>query len=203
MAVDDVIQRSSGKVTQQGSLGVGSGLHQVEKIEQGMMTESRKTGGDATDIYQIIRFHHDEAGSDDGLLHLTVEQVELHPFLQDIPEIGMVDMILLILQLHEIFLLIGILVDVHTDEISVPVLHDASDTAVVDFQSLLIRSGSMRNEYVEFVGNIHSEYCGDEEGEGTCIVFQVFARKRFLRVAVSAHGLDGNLVCHLDTACLA
>ena len=131
----------------------------LEKIEQGMMTESRKTGGDATDIYQIIRFHHDEAGSDDGLLHLTVEQVELHPFLQDIPEIGMVDMILLILQLHEIFLLIGILVDVHTDEISVPVLHDASDTAVVDFQSLLIRSGSMRNEYVEFVGNIHSEDC--------------------------------------------
>ncbi len=105
-----------------------------------MMTESRKAGGDATDIYQIIGFYHDESGSDDGLLHLTVEQVELHPFLQDIPEIGMVDMVLLILQLHEIFLLIGILVDVHTDEIAVPVLHDAADAAVVDFQSLLIRA---------------------------------------------------------------
>ena len=42
-----------------------------------------------------------------------------------------------------------------------------------------------------------------KDGEGTCIVFQVFARKRFLRITVSAHGLDGNLVCHLDAACLA
>ena len=46
------------------------GLHLVQQIEQGMMTESREAGGNATDIYQIIGFYHDESGSDDGLFHL-------------------------------------------------------------------------------------------------------------------------------------
>lgn len=54
VCIDDVIQRSTGKVTEQGSLGVGTGFHLVQQIEQGMMTESREAGGNATDIYQII-----------------------------------------------------------------------------------------------------------------------------------------------------
>ena len=128
------------------------------------MTESRKAGGNATDIYQIIGFYHDESGSDDGLFHLTVEQVELHTFLQDIPEIGMVDMVLFIFQLNEIFLFVSILVNIHADEIAVPVLHDAADAAVVDFQSFLIRAVGMGNEHVQLVGNIHSEYGRDEDG---------------------------------------
>ena len=128
------------------------------------MTESRKAGGNATDIYQIIGFYHDESGSDDGLFHLTVEQVELHTFLQDIPEIGMVDMVLFIFQLNEIFLFVSILVNIHADEIVVPVLHNASDAAVVDFQSFLIRAVGMGNEHVQLVGNIHSEYGRDEDG---------------------------------------
>ena len=128
------------------------------------MTESREAGGNATDIYQIIGFYHDESGSDDGLFHLTVEQVELHTFLQDIPEIGMVDMVLFIFQLNEIFLFVSILVNIHADEIVVPVLHDAADAAVVDFQSFLIRAVGMGNEHVQLVGNIHSEYGRDEDG---------------------------------------
>ena len=128
------------------------------------MTESREAGGDTTDIYQIIGFYHDESGSDDGLFHLTVEQVELHTFLQDIPEIGMVDMVLFIFQLNEIFLFVSILVNIHADEIAVPVLYDAADAAVVDFQSFLIRAVGMGNEYVQLVGNIHSEYGRDEDG---------------------------------------
>ena len=128
------------------------------------MTESREAGGNATDIYQIIGFYHDESGSDDGLFHLTVEQVELHTFLQDIPEIGMVDMVLFIFQLNEIFLFVSILVNIHTDKIAVPVLHDAADAAVVDFQSFLIRAVGMGNEHVQLVGNIHSEYGRDEDG---------------------------------------
>ena len=139
------------------------------------MTESCKAGGDTTDIYQIIGFHHNESGGDDGLLHLTVEQVELHAFLQDIPKVGMVDMVLFIFQLNEIFLFISILVNIHADEVAVPVLHDAADAAVVDFQSLLIRTVGMGNEHVQLVRHIHSEYGGDEEGEGTCIIFQIFA----------------------------
>ena len=128
------------------------------------MTESREAGGNATDIYQIIGFYHDKSGSDDGLFHLTVEQVELHTFLQDIPEIGMVDMVLFIFQLNEIFLFVSILVNIHADEIAVPVLHDAADAAVVDFQSFLIRAVGMGNEHVQLVGNIHSEYGRDEDG---------------------------------------
>ena len=128
------------------------------------MTESRETGSNATDIYQIIGFHHDESGGDDGLFYLTVEQVELHTFLQDIPEIGMVDMVLFIFQLNEIFLFVSILVNIHADEIAVPVLYDAADAAVVDFQSFLIRAVGMGNEHVQLVGNIHSEYGGDEDG---------------------------------------
>ena len=128
------------------------------------MTESREAGGNATDIYQIIGFYHDESGSDDGLLYLTVEQVELHTFLQDIPEVGMVDMVLFIFQLNEIFLFVSILVNIHADEIAVPVLYDAADAAVVDFQSFLIRAVGMGNEHVQLVGNIHSEYGRDEDG---------------------------------------
>ena len=128
------------------------------------MAESRKAGGDTTDIYQIIRFHHDESGSDDGLLYLTVEQVELHAFLQDIPEVGMVDMVFFVFQLNEIFLFVSILVNIHADEIAVPVLHDAADAAVVDFQSFLIRAVGMGNEHVQLVGNIHFEYGRDEDG---------------------------------------
>ena len=129
-----------------------------------MVTESREAGGDTTDIYQIIGFHHDESGSDDGLFHLTVEQVELHTFLQNIPEIGMVNMVLFIFQLNEIFLFVSILVNIHADEIAVPVLHDAAYAAVVDFQSFLIRAVGMGNEHVQLVGNIHSEYGRDEDG---------------------------------------
>ena len=128
------------------------------------MTESREAGGYTTDIYQIIGFYHDESWGDDGLLYLTVEQVELHAFLQDIPEVGMVDMVLFIFQLNEIFLFVSILVNIHADEIVVPVLHNASDAAVVDFQSFLIRAVGMGNEHVQLVGNIHSEYGRDEDG---------------------------------------
>ena len=49
-------------------------------------------------------------------------------------------------------------------EIVVPVLHDAADAAVVDFQSFLIRAVGMGNEHVQLVGNIHSEYGRDEDG---------------------------------------
>ena len=128
------------------------------------MTESRETGSNATDIYQIIGFHHDESWGDDGLLYLTVEQVELHTFLQDIPEVGMVDMVFFVFQLNEIFLFVSILVNIHADEIVVPVLHDAADAAVVDFQSFLIRAVGMGNEHVQLVGNIHFEYGRDEDG---------------------------------------
>ena len=58
-----------------------------------MVTESRETGSNTTDIYQIIGLYNDESGGDDGLLHLTVEQIELHSFLQQVPKIGMVDMV--------------------------------------------------------------------------------------------------------------
>ena len=173
--VDDVVQCCSGKVTQQGGLGVGSRLHQVEKIEQRMVTESREAGGDATDIYQIVGLYHDESGCDDGLLHLAVEQVELHAFLQKVPKIGMVDVVLLVLQSHQVFLLVGILVYIHTDKVAVPVLHDAADAAVVDFQSLLVGAVGMWDEHVQFVGHIHSEHGRDEDGEGTCIILQIFA----------------------------
>ena len=76
----------------------------------------------------------------------------------------MVDMVLFIFQLNEIFLFVSILVNIHADEIAVPVLHDAADAAVVDFQSFLIRAVGMGNEHVQLVGNIHSEYGRDEDG---------------------------------------
>ena len=140
-----------------------------------MVTESREAGGDATDIYQIVGLYHDESGCDDGLLHLAVEQVELHAFLQKVPKIGMVDVVLLVLQSHQVFLLVGILVYIHTDKVAVPVLHDAADAAVVDFQSLLVGAVGMWDEHVQFVGHIHSEHGRDEDGEGTCIILQIFA----------------------------
>ena len=135
------------------------------------MTESRETGSNATDIYQIIGFHHDESGSDDGLLHLTVEQVELHSFLQQVPEVGMIDMIFFIFQPYEILLLIGILVDVYTDKVAVPVLYDAADAPVVDFQSLLEGTVDMRDEYIDFMRYSLFKHGRDEEGEGTGIIF--------------------------------
>ena len=56
-----------------------------------MMTELGKAGCDTTDVNEIIRFYDDESGRDDWLAYLTVEQVELHAFLQYFAEIGMVD----------------------------------------------------------------------------------------------------------------
>ena len=163
-----------------------------------MVTESRETGSNTTDIYQIIGLYNDESGGDDGLLHLTVEQIELHSFLQQVPKIGMVDMVFFVFQPHEILFFIGILIDVYTDKVAVPVLYNAADAPGVDFQSLLEGTVDMRDEYIDFMRYSLFKHGGDEEGEGTGIIFQVFARKRFLRIAVSAHGLDGNLVCHLD-----
>ncbi len=84
-------------------------------------------------------------------------------------------MVLFIFQSHEIFLLVGILVYIHTDEVAVPVLHDATDATIVDFQSLLIRAVVVGDEHVEFVRHIHLEHSGDENRQGSCVVFQVFA----------------------------
>jgi hypothetical protein len=59
---------------------------------------------------------------------------------------------------------VGTIASAIADTVAVPVLHDAADAAVVDFQSFLIRAVGMGNEHVQLVGNIHSEYGRDEDG---------------------------------------
>ena len=54
MVVDDVVEGGTGEVTEEGGLGVGTRLHQIEQIEQGMMTVCREAGGDATDVHEIV-----------------------------------------------------------------------------------------------------------------------------------------------------
>ena len=54
MIVDDVVEGGTGEVTEEGGLGVGTWLHQIEQIEQGMMTVCREAGGDATDVHEIV-----------------------------------------------------------------------------------------------------------------------------------------------------
>ena len=140
------------------------------------MTELGKAGCDTTDVDEIIRFNDDESGRDDWLTYLTVEQVELHAFLQYFAEIGMVDAVCLIFETNEMFFLISIMVDIHMDEVRVPVLHDAADASVADVESLLVGTVSMWDENGQFMWNISLEYGRDEDGERTGIVLQIFLR---------------------------
>ncbi len=158
LAVDDVVEGCSGEVTEQGGLGVGARLHLVEEVEQGMVAEVGEAGGDAADVDQVVGLHHDEARRDDGLAHLAVEQVELHPFPEQFAEVGVVEVVLLVLQLHEVFLLVGILVDVHAYEVAVPALHDAAYAAVVDFQSLGLGAVGVGDEHGQLVGHVRAEH---------------------------------------------
>ena len=140
------------------------------------MTELGKAGCDTTDVNEIIRFNDDEPGRDDWLAYLTVEQVELHAFLQYFAEIGMVDAVCLNFETNEMFFLISIVVDIHMDEVRVPVFHDAADASVADVESLLVGAVGMWDENGQFMWNISLEYGRDEDGERTGIVLQIFLR---------------------------
>ena len=140
------------------------------------MTEFGKAGCDTTDVDEIIRFNNDEPGRDDWLSYLTVEQVELHAFLQYFAEIGMVDAVSLIFETNEMFFLISIMVDIHIDEVRVPVVHDAADASVADVESLLVGAIGMWDENGQFMWNISLAYGRYEDGERTGIVLQIFLR---------------------------
>ena len=128
------------------------------------MTELGKAGCDTTDVDEIIRFNDDESGRDDWLTYLTVEQVELHAFLQYFAEIGMVDAVCLIFETNEMFFLISIMVDIHMDEVRVPVFHDAADASVADVESLLVANtqatllGNFAGAALDDIINSHGKY---------------------------------------------
>ena len=81
--VDDVVERTAGKVSEQDRLGVGFRLHAADEIEQGRMTILHEAGCNRTDVEQEVRFHDNDARIDVVSLHLAVQQIEMHAFFED------------------------------------------------------------------------------------------------------------------------
>ena len=70
----------------------------------------------------------------------------------------MVYLVFLVLEANEVFLLVGVLVDIHMDEVAVPVLDDATDAAVVDFQSLLVGAVDVGDEDAQLMRNACAQH---------------------------------------------
>ena len=64
--------------------------------------------------------------------HSTVEKIKLAAFLNEASYVSMVDMILLIIELYEIFISISFLIDTYRQCVFCPLVHRAADITTVN-----------------------------------------------------------------------
>ena len=126
-AVDDIVQRSIGKVTQKDGLGHLSRKHPVKKMKQRMAPIASETTGYGTDVYEKIGLYHNQrilhnqdAVVADRLFQRGTrrkQEVQLHAFRQHVAQIGTVS-----ITDSQRLLAVG-----GNDELFVPRLHNTAD----------------------------------------------------------------------------
>ena len=94
--VDDVVECTAGKVSEQDRLGVGFGLHAADEVEKWRVTILHEAGCDRADVEQEVRLYDDDARIDVVSFHLTVQQIEMHAFFEDRSQVAHVGVLVVL-----------------------------------------------------------------------------------------------------------
>ena len=86
--IDGVIQRLTREESQQDGLRDSRRCHAVKGIVKRMVAILLEATRNTTDIYEEIRFNHDERRNHPLILFPHLQQIQLHPFLQHILQVA-------------------------------------------------------------------------------------------------------------------
>lgn len=199
--VDDVVERASGKVSDEDGLRVGRLFQTLEGVDERRMAIGREASGQRTDVDEKIGLH-------DNLPHLArllallgshVDEVHLRSRLQQVGEVLQARLA----AVHLEHFLISVLCRLHRYHVAFHGTHNAPHTSAVDVSYGGLRLA--RHGYVpdELGRNVGVEHLGDEHRQRATVVEQLLALEWGGAVGVVSHLLDVEIIVHPDAFQLA
>ena len=202
VAVDDVVEGTTGEITEQQSLRIGVGCEVAHDVTQRMVADGLKTRRHGTDVKQIVGLHDDKFRHKHVrlvLLSAHVEEVQLHIATQNRLQMAQV----LSGIIHRNRALAAVFVDGCLNRRLVEIIDNAAQIGRVGEHRRGNRPVHGRNPAHQLRRNGHSKHRRNEHRQCPAAIKHVLGGHRRTAVAVATHFLNRRHVAHMHAVSLA
>ena len=187
--VDYAVEGTTREVTEKDGLAVRPLAEAVDGVCQRMVAVVGEACGKGADVDEEVRFDDDELRADNVILDVTVEQVELHALVEQLPEIAHVGAAVSLSVVAAHGAGAGFEVGGDIDIIIVPPVDDATDVPHVNPSVAVDRPARVGKDASEPRWHVGGQYGGNEYREGADVIHQLAVAQLVLAVGVAAHEL--------------